>query len=98
MLDEVGNRRRLGVMVSSVTITEGRDLSIIPPDHPDLSDGWWTTESNGRSLWRWTNGSASLRMVKGQSRIDIVLNPLPNGYYAKTGMEPAEMEATAAAA
>jgi hypothetical protein len=81
------DRRRLGVMVASVAFIQGRDVEMIPADHPRLTDGWWDAETDGVSHWRWTDGSAALGTVEGRSRIDIVMNPLACGYPSAPEME-----------
>ena len=81
------DRRRLGVMVASIALIQGRDVERIPPDHPRLRDGWWDAESDGQSHWRWTDGSAALGQVEGRSRVDIVMKPLPCGYVVLPKME-----------
>jgi autotransporter passenger strand-loop-strand repeat protein len=56
----VEDRRRLGVMVSRLTLTRGAALHPIPLDHPLLSRGWWDVERDRGMLRRWTDGDAEL--------------------------------------
>jgi hypothetical protein len=56
----VEDRRRLGVMVSRLTLRCGDAVEPIPLDHPMLVDGWWAVEGAARRLWRWTDGDAAL--------------------------------------
>jgi hypothetical protein len=55
------DRRRLGVMVAQLTLRQGGDVQVIPPDHPALTEGWWDVEPAGR----WTNGDALLPVTGG---------------------------------
>jgi antigen 43 len=59
----VEDRRRLGVMVSRLTLRCGDVVEPIPLDHPMLVDGWWAVEGAARRLWRWTNGDAALPLA-----------------------------------
>jgi autotransporter passenger strand-loop-strand repeat protein len=54
----VEDRRRLGVMVSRLTLRSGKQAVTIPLDHPRLTHGWWDLERDGCTLWRWTDGHA----------------------------------------
>lgn len=55
-----GDQRRLGVAVTRISVQASADRMDYSADHPALSDGWFDVESDGRSVWRWTNGNASL--------------------------------------
>ena len=54
------DRRTLGVAVRCVILHQGDDVRTILADHPALVGGWWASEGDGSSIWRWTNGSARL--------------------------------------
>jgi hypothetical protein len=54
--------RRLGVMVSRLTLRYGSWIEPIPLDHPDLADGWWDIEHDRTALWRWTKGDAVIKV------------------------------------
>jgi hypothetical protein len=56
----VEDRRRLGVMVSRLTLRRGAEIEPIPLDHPHLSHGWWAVERDRATLWRWTDGDAAI--------------------------------------
>jgi hypothetical protein len=58
----VEDHRRLGVMVSGLTLRRGAEAEPIPMDHPHLSHGWWDAERDGATLWRWTDGNAALSL------------------------------------
>jgi hypothetical protein len=58
--------RRLGVMVSRLTLNRNRQISPIPLDDPALCDGWWEAEwHNTTALRRWTNGDARVPLPEG---------------------------------
>jgi autotransporter passenger strand-loop-strand repeat protein len=61
----VEDRRRLGVMVSGLTLKQGADVNVIPLDHPSLSRGWWDAESDQSTQWRWTDGAATIPVTPG---------------------------------
>ena len=54
----VGDRRRLGVAVSRLTLRRGAEAEPIPLDDPRLARGWWDVERDPLTLWRWTDGDA----------------------------------------
>jgi hypothetical protein len=54
----VEDRRRLGVMVSRLTLRRGSEVETIALDDPRVSQGWWGIERDGATLWRWTDGDA----------------------------------------
>jgi hypothetical protein len=56
----VEDHRRLGVMVSRLTLKCGAHVEAIPLDHPHLLQGWWDVERDCATLGRWTNGSATI--------------------------------------
>jgi fibronectin-binding autotransporter adhesin len=60
----IGDNRSLGVMLSGLLVRIGAMVEPIPLDHPDLTEGWWQPEWNGKvTLRRWTNGDAEVRML-----------------------------------
>jgi Hint domain len=59
------DRRRLGVMISRLTLRQGADVDVIPLDHPSLSRGWWDVEGDHPTLWRWTDGAATISSAPG---------------------------------
>jgi hypothetical protein len=52
--------RRLGVRVNWIAIRSDDAETIISADHPALQDGWNDVEGQGNSIWRWTDGAASI--------------------------------------
>ncbi len=69
------DRRRLGVGVRRISVTRENTVTPIPIDHPGLDSGWWGVEGQGEDRWRWTNGSATLPILRGgPTTIDVVLS------------------------
>nr|WP_294511175.1 Hint domain-containing protein [uncultured Rhodopila sp.] len=60
MVSAQRDTRRLGIRVNWIAIRSGEGDAILPPDHPDLQDGWDEVERLGRSIWRWTDGAATI--------------------------------------
>jgi ELWxxDGT repeat protein len=59
----IDDRRRLGVMVSRLTVRNcDGSVEAIPLDHPALGEGWWDVERqhSASALRRWTDGHALL--------------------------------------
>lgn len=70
----IDDRRRLGVMVQRIVVRSGSELSDVALDDPRLADGWWAPERNGASIWRWTNGDATLpQILAGPVVLDITI-------------------------
>ncbi len=68
------DRRRLGVMVSRLTLKQGTEVTPIPVDHPQLSEGWWSVERDRDWLWRWTDGNAVIPLsAVGPAVLEIAL-------------------------
>ena len=54
------DRRRLGVAIKRMSVQGPAAVTEYPVDHPVLSEGWFGVEGDGSTIWRWTNGNASL--------------------------------------
>jgi hypothetical protein len=52
--------RRLGVRVNWMAIRSSDAETILSADHPALQDGWNQVEGEGKSMWRWTDGAATI--------------------------------------
>lgn len=52
--------RNLGVGVTKLVYRVGAEQIEIPADHPSLIRGWHDAETDGSTIWRWTNGNAHL--------------------------------------
>jgi hypothetical protein len=52
--------RNLGVGVTKLVYRVGAEQIEIPADHPSLVRGWHDAETDGSTIWRWTNGAAHL--------------------------------------
>ncbi len=76
-----GDWRPLGVSLRTLTLRSGDDHLVIPADHPALVRGWHAAERDGQTLWRWTNGEATLPIdtLSGPAVLDIELG-LASGY------------------
>jgi len=60
MIASQRDSRRLGVSVHWIAIRTDGGETIFPADHPALQEGWNEPESDGKTIWRWTDGSASI--------------------------------------
>jgi Hint domain len=59
----VSDDRRLGVLLSGLTVRSGADAMRIPLDDPGFGPGWWQAEWHGSAiLRRWTDGNALVPM------------------------------------
>jgi collagen type I/II/III/V/XI/XXIV/XXVII alpha len=76
----LGDERRLGIAVRRVTLRQGKDVQIIPADHPGLTEGWWTVESDGSSIWRWTDGAARLAVQSRTPAVVEIETCIPKSY------------------
>ncbi len=97
------DRRRLGVMVSRLTLWRGAEPAPIPLDHPSLSDGWWSVERDRAALWHWTDGNAVLGLSgEGPAVLEVVTAggldyPIGHGFDAEPARAaPARMHSAAA--
>ena len=70
----VEDRRRLGVMVSRMTLRTGEAVQPVPMDHPGLSAGWWGIDREGGTMRRWTGGDAAIPVLcDGPAVLEIVI-------------------------
>jgi hypothetical protein len=68
--------RKLGVAVRSIMLRDRTGETVLPADHPALTDGWHAPEQacDGAS-WRWSAGDAALPIVsEGPCVLEIVLS------------------------
>ena len=56
----LGDIRRLGVRVETVTVRSEDTETVINADDPRLTQGWYDAERQGAETWRWTDGAARL--------------------------------------
>jgi len=75
----LGDSRHLGVAVRRLTLRRGQDVTPIPVDHPKLTTGWWLTEGDARTQWRWTDGAAELVLEEpgGPALLDVEFRAMP---------------------
>jgi hypothetical protein len=52
--------RGRGVKINAIEIRSRAGELVIPADDPRLVAGWYGIERQGRTLWRWTDGSAEV--------------------------------------
>ncbi|WP_158927978.1 Hint domain-containing protein [Acidisphaera sp. S103] len=71
----IDDRRRLGVMVSRLTLLTCDGMETIPLDHPSFGEGWWAAEWHGTAtLRRWTDGQARLPIqTDGPTLLEVEL-------------------------
>jgi hypothetical protein len=69
-----GDSRRLGIAVESITIQSPGNDMVIPADFPFDAAGWYDAERTGSSVWRWTDGTATLPLgeLKAAAIVTIV--------------------------
>jgi autotransporter passenger strand-loop-strand repeat protein len=60
MIASLRDTRRLGVRVNWMAIRSETAETVLSADHPGLNDGWNEIEGQGKSIWRWTDGSATI--------------------------------------
>ncbi|HEX5325417.1 MAG TPA: Hint domain-containing protein [Acetobacteraceae bacterium] len=67
--------RRLGVAVRRIVLRAANERIDIPADHPALIQGWYPVERAGAAIWRWTDGSAVLKLppLRGIVTVELLL-------------------------
>jgi voltage-gated potassium channel Kch len=72
------DNRRLGLCVKWIAIRWGNAETILAADHPALQDGWHQPEGFGKSIWRWTDGSATIPWVNvaGAAMLTVCCTPM----------------------
>jgi hypothetical protein len=72
----LGDRRRLGVAVTRLTVRARDGQTTIPLDHPEMARGWWDLEESAGGSWRWTNGDAFVPIdVDGPAILEVEIGP-----------------------
>ena len=73
----LGDARRLGVRINGISIQSDAGTTAIAIDDPELTRGWYDTESQGAAIWRWTDGAAQLPLcdTKGAAVVTIRWTP-----------------------
>lgn len=71
------DRRRLGVLVTRLTLRQGDAVDLVPLDHPAMAEGWWPIEPDRPFPSRWTNGDATIPTpIQGPAILEITIaNP-----------------------
>ncbi len=78
MISHHRDTRRLGVRVDWIAIRADDNESILPADHPTLRDGWHDAEQSGSTMWRWTDGAATIpwENVAGMAMVTVRCTPV----------------------
>ncbi len=63
------------MMVHGVTIREFGSSRAVALDDPVLHHGWWVAETDGATLWRWTDGAAELPAIAGPAILMVRADP-----------------------
>jgi hypothetical protein len=71
----IDDRRRLGVRIRHIVLTQGNERRDISVDHPALTNGWWPIERTRTSMGRWTDGGGALDIVvpAGRWKLEVDL-------------------------
>ena len=70
----VDDNRQLGVAIREITVRSGTQRTDIALDDLRLTDGWWQVEQDHATMWRWTNGDASLPIEGYRVMIEVVVS------------------------
>ena len=68
--------RSLGVAIHSVTLRDRSGVAVMAADHPALTSGWHAAEqAEDGTIWRWTNGDASLPIqANGACTVEVAFH------------------------
>jgi len=69
----IEDRRNFGVMVRQIVVRNDDSHTVIAADDPRLSDGWWASERDAASIWRWTDGNAILPIDHGPAIVELLI-------------------------
>ena len=67
------DRRTTGVMVRQIVVRCGGEDTVIAADDVRLLDGWWASERDPTTIWRWTNGNARLPTEGGRAIVEVLI-------------------------
>jgi hypothetical protein len=87
------DRRRLGVAIKRMSVQGAADVTEYPPDHPTLSEGWFGVEGRGSTIWRWTNGNASLPITTNEDPLILEVQVALAHAYVLEPVSPARRTA-----
>ena len=78
MVPGVRDTRRLGVSVDWMAIRTTTTETILSADHPALIAGWNDVEHDGATMWRWTDGAATIpwENVAGSAVLTVRCTPV----------------------
>jgi hypothetical protein len=60
MIASQRDTRRLGVRVNWISIRSHNVETLLAADNPGLQAGWNDAERDDKSIWRWTDGAATI--------------------------------------
>ena len=83
------DRRRLGAAIKRISVRGTAAVTEYPTDHPALSEGWFGVEGDGSTIWRWTNGNASLPTTTNEDPLILEVQFGPRHSYALEPVSPA---------
>ena len=83
------DRRRLGVAIKRMSVQGPAAVTDYPVDHPALSEGWFGDEGDGSTIWRWTNGNASLPITTNKDPLILEVQVAVSHTYALGPMSSA---------
>lgn len=73
--------RRLGVRVDWLSIRSSTAETILAADHPDLLQGWNDLERDGVTMWRWTDGAATIPWPSIEGAAVLTVCCIPVDHY-----------------
>ena len=83
----LGDQRRLGIAVKRISMRRATDVADVreyPADHPGLLDGWFEAERDANTIWRWTNGNASLPITANEDPLILEIYAEGHDYVLET--------------
>jgi hypothetical protein len=78
MIPGMRDTRRLGLSVDWMAIRTATAETILAADHPSLTAGWHDIEHDNGTMWRWTDGAATIPWanVQGSAVLTIKCKPV----------------------
>ena len=64
--------------------TDVADVREYPADHPGLLHGWFEAERDANTIWRWTNGNASLPITANEDPLILEIHAEGHDYVLET--------------
>jgi hypothetical protein len=79
--------RGRGVKINAIEIRSRAGELVIPADDPRLVAGWYGIEREGRTLWRWTDGSAEVPWQGVEGPAVVMVRCTTLGGYPMSGTQ-----------